>query len=517
MNQPKSPLLVDLTLHGILFIIQISLLFMSGFWQKGPTPAFVYPCWLILSTITIFRQNELIEQYQSKLIVVPSILISLLIGFCLINEMTRDFWAFTVLRHFSSVYRILWYQSIVLLLHPMIYPAVWNAFSNGISTLQKRGYFGIKIVIPLIGIAMILWLVRSQNISPDGYDWLKHCVYPKHWARYLREPLGIFLYRIFVYSGMKFFHFAPYVTITIVTILSGVVSTWLLYYVLRYAIPSQYVWIALLIVVSNCGYLQIFSGNIEIYALLHLGLAVYLYSVVQYFNNRWSIYTVGVIFGVLFCTHLSSGWWIPAYALVPYIKNPKLRVQEFLNVFMKMALASLSVCVFFGLFVFFYAYSGNAFAIWEHFWSDEVMFVGADAAMFRPISVYLTFDYYLVMVNEYFYMIPGGILLLCTLIFGYKQLEKPTAFTYWCLIVTVFYLIYSLTWNPDRPFPADWDLFSALTIPALLLILQLISQLKITNEAKQYILYQSAVFSVCYVVFQLLRNHFRVTEWPEYW
>ena len=515
MNQRPSPFTIDLLVHALFLAVQLLVLIPGGFLQKGATPPLVYPCWLILSTITVYRQSERLEEYGTRLILVPSILSCLLIGFCLINEMTRDLWAFAQPRHFPAFVRILWYQTSLLLLHPQTFVCVWGASKKMLARLRERGYFGRKILVIAIAVAVVMWLLRSQNISPDGYDWLKHSPALKNWTRYLREPLGMFIFSLFVRSCQALFNWQPYVSLTILTIICGVLATLVMRPVFRYAVPEPFAGLSLLLLLSSYGYSQIFVGNIEIYALLHLGLACFLYCAVRYLKGEWSAWAPGLAFGVLFCTHLSTGWWLPAFFTLPFLKR---RVQNgngaSISDLIRMICASAALMIPFAIFVLMFGYDGDFHALWSHFWGDEVMLTGTDRSMFRKPQAFVNFDVHLAMFNEYSCMFVGGALLLAALAFARFRVKEWTPFCLWTALMMGAYLIYSVVWNPDRHFPADWDLFSGLTIPMILLISQCVSRLPLRRETIVYLYYQAVVFSGCYLLIQLLRNHFRITEWP---
>jgi len=170
--------------------------------------------------------------------------------------------------------------------------------------------------------------------------------------------------------------------------------------------------------------------------------------------------------------------------------------------------------VSFWLFVLQYGYLGDHRALWDHFWSDEVMYVGTDAAMFRKVDAFLSFEYYRIMLNEYFYMMPGVFLLIAVLAGAFPRCKSGDSWDRWLLVAGGFYFLYTIVWNPDRHFPADWDLFSGLTIPAVLIVGGVMSRLRLPEKAVLYILYQATVFSGLYLILQLLRNHFKPTEWP---
>lgn len=515
MNPRLSILTTDLLVHAGLLAFQLLALIPGGLLQSGFTPPLIYPCWMILASINLYRQSELLESYQTRLIFIPSVLSFLLYGVCLVNEQTRDLWAFAQPRHFPAIVRIAWYQTGLLLVHPMVYTKVWGGLSAFSRILRERGFYGRKVWVIAAIAGMVLWLLHCQNISPDGFDWLKHSPTPKNWTRYLREPLGTFTFSIFVRSCRFLFNWEAYISISVLTILCGVAATLILRPVFRYAVPEPFAAPALMLLVSSYGYTQIFAGNIEIYALLHLGLSVYLYSVIRYLKGEWPVWKTGFIFGMLFCTHLSVGWWLPAFFAVPFLKraadgaglNPVKEIA-------RMVAASCLFAVPFAIFVWLYGYGGDWAALCRHFWGDEVMYTGTDRAMFRKLEAVLTFNVYRDFINEYSCMAIGGMMVLLAALASRQGIKTWTPFCYWTALMTGMYLIYSVIWNPDRQFPADWDLFSGLTIPAILLITQWFSRLSMRRETKLYIYYQAIVFSALYLLIQLTRNHIAAVEWP---
>ncbi|NPU96235.1 MAG: hypothetical protein HPY51_03345 [Candidatus Omnitrophica bacterium] len=515
MNSSRSPLRLDLAVHGVFLVLQLSFLIPGGFFQKGTTPPVVYPFWLVLAALTLFRQKESLAVYSSRLIFIPAGLSILLYGFCLINEMTRDLWGFAMVRLFPVAARIVWYQLGLLLIHPLVFPRVWEGVSNAFEYFHKRGYFGRKIVVTGLALGVGLWLLRSHNISPDGYDWLKHSMVPHNWTRYLREPLGTMIYRLTVWSGWECFRWEPVISIALVTILCGLVTTWIMVRIFRRLFPAGPVGISMAFLVSCCGYTQVFAGNIEVYALLLTGLACFLWAGVVYLQGGCPAGMPGVVFGGMFCLHLSAGWWIPAFLALPFLRNamnstPRPPFGELL----KSLAAFYAVVIPFWLFLLIYGYRGDTQAMWDHFWGDEVMLTGTDRAMFHKLETYLTPDYYIMQLNEYFYMMPAGVLLFLTLLPVIPRARAWHPLQTWFGLLAGFYLVYSIVWRPDRPFPADWDLFSGLTIPAAIVLLQFMNRLDLPPKAKDYILYQCVVFSLLYLFFQLLRNHVHATEWP---
>jgi len=515
MNLRRSDFQLDLLVHFFLLLIQLSLLLPGGLAQNGSTPAFVFPFFFILSAITVFRIHENLVDFGAKLVFVPALFSILIVGFCLINELGGDFWAFIVLRQFSVWLRIVWYQSILLLIHPNMFACVWNGAAALHREMERRGYYGKKILWLFLAAGMILWLVRSQNITPDGYDWMKHSAIPRNWANYLREPLGTLLFRLATLAGMKWLHWDSYISITVLTILSGCAAAWFLSRVVLRIVPESYAGAVMALLIGSCGFTQVFAGNIEIYALLQVGLAAYLFFAFLYLENRCPAWGAGLSFGVLFCIHLSSAWWLPSFLMLPALKS--LRSGSRKRFFEDAAWLLFGFSFFtvaFGLFVLFHRYEGRADWMFQHFWSDQVMFCGADGAMFHPLGVFFTAEYYLGMFNEYFYLMPGILPLGIVFLSAWRSWGRIEPSILWLFSMTGGYFMYSAVWHADRPLTMDWDIFSGLTIPAVLTMAALLSRLILARRAIEYILYQSAVLSLLYLTIQLLRNHAKATDWP---
>jgi hypothetical protein len=515
MKSQLTPIQTDLVVHAVCFIAQLGMLLATGFAQQGTTPPWMFPIYFILAALTLVRIHEHVSQFGSRLILIPAIVSTLIIGLCLLIDMPRAYWGFMIPRYMPVGARALWMQLSFLLLHPDVFKRVGHCLIQSHAYFNANGYYGRKIWVLVLGAGCILWLFRSQNVSLDGYDWLKFTTIPKHWVLYLREPLGLLIFRATTYWGLKLFHWDPYCSISVLTIVCGLVTTYLLGRVATWCVPKPFAVPVLLLLISCCGYTQIFAGNIEVYALLHVGLALFLFAVMKYTQNEWPAWAPGLAFGVMFCTHLSAGWLIPAFLLLPLLRfyqsdNQTASLRDALLIY----LSALFFVIVFWLFILQHGYDGNLERMYNHFFSDQVMYVGTDAAMFRPMQDYFSPEYYLTMANEFFYLAPVFVLLLPVIVIGFKRLGVWDYELLWVACLAVFYFAYSITWRPDRLFPIDWDLFSGLTIPLVLLIGGIVSRMKISKEAALYLIYQAAAFSYLYLFLQLLRNHFKITTWP---
>jgi hypothetical protein len=120
------------------------------------------------------------------------------------------------------------------------------------------------------------------------------------------------------------------------------------------------------------------------------------------------------------------------------------------------------------------------------------------------------------MLNEYFYLVPWMFVLAPVLVGGRVSWNAWGRQSAWIGALAGLYLLYSLLWHADRPLAKDWDIFSGVTLPLVLVCMVLVSRVKKNQQAIEYCLYQAIIFSGTYLLLQILRNHFRVTPyWPQ--
>jgi hypothetical protein len=511
MDRSPSTLNVDILLHILFFVMHAGVIAVGGFHQGGLMPPMLYPGILVLAVLTLHRQHTAQPFFQTRLILIPSVFAVFVIFLCLLSEMHSLLWGFRIVSQFPVWVRVVWAQSVLLLLHPGFYPIVTSAGQSAVTVLRERGYFNRKLMITMLFFGLIMWLLRSQNIYSDGYDWIKHSTYPVNWTRYLREPLAVFLMRLSVLFG----GWQPYLCITLLMIGSGIVSTWLIIQVFRDIVPRPYRTYCLALLISSAGYTQLFFGNIEIYGLLQLGLVFFLFSVVRYWRGRWPVWSVGLVYGLFLCLHLSSVWWGLCFLAIPWIKEyGKTNTRNILAQTGMMCGSAMAVSFAFALFVAQVGYQGNLGAMIDHFFSDQVLYVGSDGAMFHPWHAYLSWPYYLEQINEYFFLMPWFFPFLALLILGWKYQQTLTWEQCWFVGLCIFYAIYSVLWHADRPLSKDWDIFSGLTIPTVLTMGYLLMCMKIKREAKTYLFYQLIIFAGAYLIMQILFNHLEITP---YW
>ncbi len=483
--------------------------------QKIPFPPWMYiPVFLLFAVSADARKREFPN--DPLLALFPLGFAGFFTIFCLLTHMPVKLWAFIIPNRFPLGLIALWAGLVPILLHPVVEHRFYEGLWRLVQDLGRRGYWTRKIWITLPIVLLTLWLVRSQNLSPDGYDWLVHSIHPRHWIRYLREPLGTLVFRCATIIGIWIGSWPAMISIALTTYLCGFATVAILWPTLGHVTPEKserFLW--LLAILASGGFTQLFIGNIEIYAVLMVAFTAFLYCAFGYLRGVKSPTIVAFSFAVLFVTHLSAGWWIPAFLLLPYLcwKHGNEGERRWRRDTGLLAILSMGCVLLFVFWLLQHGYGGDTHAMWEHFWGPQVMQVGSDGAMFRTASEIVSANVILTMWNEYFHLSP----IMCGLALYYicrpfrPAAERETLFVG---LLAGLYLIYSIVWRPDRKFPQDWDLFSGLTLPAVLFLL-LCFRSKIEDPAKRLFLIRPFVtFSGSLAILQVLYNNLRVSSWP---
>lgn len=487
----------------------------------GPTEFEQLPPWLYVPVLLLFAISADARARQNPsdplLALFPVLFAGALTLFCLLTQMPVILWAFIMPNRFPVGLKAFWAVLVPVLLHPQVEQAMYDGLWKAVSQLGRRGYWTYKAWITIPVVLLFLWPFYSQNLSPDGYDWLKHSIQPGDWIRYLREPFGTMIFRWATIVGMRIGGWDAIISIGLTTYLCGIVTVVLLWQCLGHLCSEEkerFLW--LLTALASCGFTQLFIGNIEIYAVLMVAFTLFLFVALRYLHGVCRPVWVGLTFALLFVTHLSAGWWIPAFLLLPWIRRFKLggSARSVLNETAVLAVSSAVPVMLFVLWLLWYGYGGDPAAMWDHFWGPEVMLVGADGAMFRTASEILSRRFLLTMLNEYFYLSPVACSLLLFLVCRpfRPSLDRETMLI---ALLAGPCFVYSIVWRPDRKFPQDWDIFSGLTVPALLFLLLCLRQRVTDTEERFRIIRPLVTFSGTLVILQVLYNHFlRISSWP---
>jgi len=387
-----------------------------------------------------------------------------------------------------------------------LHPAVFQWFLRGGDFVENFPSF-IRIFLFagwLVLLTVVFWSLPSTHITRDGFDWIQRTTQPV-WHLYVREPLTIGLYRLVFLFAWPWWEMTSFRVIATLSVLAGV--WWAFWYgwFLREKVPDAAGrWLAWLLAVSSGGMAVLFCGHIEVYAIFLAGVMPVLFFAQRYLNGRGSILPVAVCFSIAFLLHLSAGWLLPAFLILPFCREkpekPFGEAARFWGVFM-------AVMVLFWGGLAFFCYEGGVLQLLSRVHED--FNTGPDRAMFLPAWLWFDRVRLLDLLNSYVYLsVPCLLLTPLTLAVLPSSFKKETIF--WALLAGGYFL-YSFFFNPDRRFPEDWDLFSGLVLfTALLQVHVWLSPAGGKNEALEHrpaLVYLASMGALGYAAAQVWYHH----------
>ncbi len=513
----------DLALILGLFVIDLILVFIFGNpWRYTPTAAAFPPAAyipVILGLAVVFQRLD--ERIESRKILIPLILLSLFLFICLLIQFPRFGWALMIPNRMPAALRTAWVWLLIAGWHPAASDQLLNLWDRTRTWIRERGLLGRYYPVLAVILLLLAWHFRSMNISPDGYDWAKSCKEPGHWWEEMREPLTILFYR---WSYLIFGVDRGWALVTCVGLVSGLAGVAvapLVIQSLRRFLPDSAMrgWVYLMLL-SSGGFVLIFINHVEVYALLVLGFWAFMAAAAFYYEGHCGLWVVGLVYGAVFGLHISIVFWAPALLALPWLLGPHEMPSQTKTLEIIKAICAASIVPnLLGSAILFVGWGGDIQAMLAFFWGDKVMTVGTDGAMFRPLSDYANFETYLAYINFTVFLMPALPILLVFLITRKTWLntnkESDQRLRLWSLLLFVPYLLYFITWRPDKHPNVDWDLFTGIVSPLVLVLGMRIIPRGGPQGAYRLVLAQAIWWGLLFVVLQIVYQHYiKIMDWP---
>ncbi len=460
-NQYSSFPFLVLTTFLAWVIADLTPLVLSGFVLPYSILALVEGI-LLLQLLLAWNASE--NRLSIGMLVLFVLLFVLRIGYRTVDS-TSLLWGLRMAAVHNPFLGFIVYTIGIAALHPDAYAGVQRiALEVAAWSKQKRIiYFTGWLLI----LGFLFWALRSKNISRDGQDWILRTIHPV-WHLYMREPLTIGLYRLVFCIARPLTYCTSYHVIAGLSMVSGV---WGLFWYDRFLKDkcgdTHERILGWLLLLSTGGLLVLFFGHMEVYPILIGGLFPTFYFANRYLTGQVGIVPVALFFSIAFLLHLSAGWLLPAFLLLPFFKRK--RTSTAWDCFLFLALYG-SVQILFWTFLFTIYYGADPARFFARL--HETFFVGPDRAMFLPVSVWFHPWRLWDLCNEYLYLsIPSILLTPIAMCAWFRRRRREDGF--W-ILAFAGYFVYSAVWNPDRGFPEDWDLFSPLTLLSLYLLIHML-------------------------------------------
>ncbi|RJP24625.1 MAG: hypothetical protein C4527_18430 [Candidatus Omnitrophota bacterium] len=374
-------------------------------------------------------------------------------------QQTSAFWGLRAAEAHNPFLGFLWYGIGIVLLHP----TAFSFFHHGCQqiTAWEKWKKTLGLAGWLLALAVCFYFFFSQHITRDGADWILRTTKPV-WHLYMREPLTIGLYRWIFLAANHITYVSSYQVISFLSIISGIWSLFWLHRLFQCMTPDFFSrFVGWLLTLASGGMMSLFFGHVEVYPIFLTGLVPALFYAVEYQHGNRSIMPAAVLFSIAFLLHLSAGWLLPAFFLLPFLNDRSdHRLRDFC--IFGGTFTVVQILWWGGLLVFFY--DSDWFRMLARL--RETFFVGPDRAMFLPYWAWLDSFHLWGLFNEYLYLtVPGC--MLTPIVLRAFLINRNRESLFWFLLFAGYFL-YTFFWNPDRGFPEDWDLFSPL-VPLLLL------------------------------------------------
>ena len=345
-------------------------------------------------------------------------------------------------------------------LHPRTYEKA-AAWSQAVAAwpIHRRRWL---MVAWFLGLAACFILFRSHHISRDGNDWIERTLQPI-WHLYVREPLTIGLYRAVYLALQPWISLSTKDVIAAVSFGSGLAALVLFHRTTCVLTVGGFDrMLSWLIVLASGGMMIVFFGHIEVYPVLIAGIFATTYCAARYMQERSGIIPLALALSITFLSHLSTGWLLPAFFLLPWRRRESStsRAADGLKL----------ICVFglvqalFWTGLVWWRYEGNLARFLARLF--EYFHAGLDHAMFLPAAYWFDRWHLLDLAHEAIYLSLAGLILLPFSIYAaIRHVRRETWFWGGMLLG---YSLYMFFWNPDRGYPEDWDLFSPILAPLVL-------------------------------------------------
>lgn len=344
-----------------------------------------------------------------------------------------------------------------------LHPRAMDRFRRLVMTRipQDRAWRIGLTLATLALLAVLFTALHSIHIARDGADWILRARQPDTWHNYLREPLAVGLYRGAYLLVNSFAYVNSYRVIAGISILAGVWSAfWYIRWTREIGLDDWRRTLAYLLAAAASGWALMGFAHIDVYPALMLGTLPLMYYTQRYWNGSISLAIPALWLSFAFALHLSVGWLFPAFALLPFLRKG---VRAGLRDAILFAAAFVgSQALFWGaLIVFRFDASLALFVERLH----EQFHVGPERLSFVPMERWLLAPRLHHLANVYLYL--GVALIPLVPLALLRMMKRPSRETLFWLIAAGSYFIYSFTWNADRSFPEDWDLFAPMIPPAV--------------------------------------------------
>ena len=244
--------------------------------------------------------------------------------------------------------------------------------------------------------------------------------------------------------------------------------------------PGSARWVGLALIAGSYGITGVFFGHVEHYAIMSLGTFLYVHYGVRYVQGDSGMAAPALALSLLLTTHLMAAWLVPSLVLLPWLRGGARAGfgRELGQAILWLGIPNLAVWI---VVVLTY-YEGSVANLFGELMTGDFShrtvrggnsLGGANNEWFLTPATILSWYHVrrtllLLFLYSPFVFVACPILLVSAPRAAFRRVRE-SAPARLLLALLVPYLIFMLTWEADLGYTADWDLFSHVTIFAVLL------------------------------------------------
>jgi len=311
-----------------------------------------------------------------------------------------------------------------------------------------------KLLLPAAAVSFasvfILWHLRTGFINADG---LYNMVSMQAGMRIIHhdEMLSSLLVQLLWKSGVA--GVRPEDTLALFSVAWGSVYVWTTV-ILGGRLTGKR-WPLFLLLCFSSGFVQLFFGDVEFYAMVAALINVYMLLSLEHLRGNISILFPGIALAIAICTHLLAGWILPSYLYLLTRAVKKGKAAE--------AISSIPVMLLI-IGLIFITVSDAGLPV--HTITQSHALGSADRTTLDMLAV-PSLHYHAAVGNVLFLLFPFWPVI--PLLFIYRRLRMDP-FNITVLISTGMLLLLALVWNLGLGPYFDWNLIASVGVTASVLV-----------------------------------------------
>jgi len=326
----------------------------------------------------------------------------------------------------------------------------------------EEGDFRTALLLATAAFALF-WFFRAAEMTGGDSD---------QWCREIEGGIWLRKRQMFSFGAMQLTY-----TIThrlwgwdgrwAINLVSSLAGFAFVYWAWRFVGAGSRRWMALALIGSS-GFMQLFYGHIETYAMPTACLMLFFLTCRRYLAGQVRAITVGAVFSLGIFFHLI--FWFLSPVFIPLLLQSRHRRREALQFFVGLTPAILLTLVLFRFDI------GNGEMVGDRFMSlfavPENVKQGGVKKRYALFSMDHLYDWLWFAWNSSH---------LTTLIVLAGVILRRIPGKSWSVVLIVSlvcFLIFTLIWHPDRG-RMDWDLFSFTGLPMALLAVDILEQCQV--------------------------------------